>query len=66
MMFLIALTQGAHALKQPDGVGRLPALGWNSWNAYGCDINEKSFLDAANSMVKLGLKVSYIHYLIAF
>jgi alpha-galactosidase len=36
--------------------GRLPALGWNSWNAYGCDVNETKILDAANYVVSLGLK----------
>ncbi|KAI0690524.1 glycoside hydrolase superfamily [Cytidiella melzeri] len=35
--------------------GKLPALGWNSWNAYGCDINETKVLDAAELIVSLGL-----------
>jgi alpha-galactosidase len=42
----------------PGGVGRLPALGWNSWNAYACNINESSFLVAAEAMVSLGFKAS--------
>jgi alpha-galactosidase len=41
-------------------VGKLPALGWNSWNAYGCDISEEKFLSAAQKLVDLGLKVNYI------
>ena len=36
--------------------GRLPALGWNSWNAYHCDVNETKILAAANYIVSLGLK----------
>lgn len=32
------------------------ALGWNSWNAYGCDVNEDKIMTAANEVVKLGLK----------
>ncbi|KNZ72043.1 putative alpha-galactosidase B [Termitomyces sp. J132] len=36
--------------------GRLPALGWNSWNAYRCNINETKILAAANQIVSLGLK----------
>ncbi|OCL05345.1 glycoside hydrolase family 27 protein [Glonium stellatum] len=44
------------ALLRPDGVGRLPALGWNSWNAFRCSINESIFLTAANKLVELGLK----------
>ncbi|KAJ9316576.1 hypothetical protein DTO271D3_3083 [Paecilomyces variotii] len=44
------------ALVRPDGVGRLPALGWNSWNAFNCDINEEKIITAANEIVNLGLK----------
>ncbi|KAJ7072367.1 glycoside hydrolase [Mycena amicta] len=29
---------------------------WNSWNAYGCSINEAKILAAANQFVSLGLK----------
>src|SRR5277367_5774968 len=44
--------------------GRLPALGWSSWNAYYCDIDETKILTAANKVVSLGLKdvgYSYIN-----
>ena len=47
---------GAAQLTSPGGVGRLPALGWNSWNEYGCDISEEVFLDVAQRLVDLGLK----------
>lgn len=43
-----------------NGIGRLPAMGWNSWNAYHCDITEAKFLDAADKIVSLGLKVGEI------
>lgn len=36
--------------------GKLPALGWNSWFAYGGDINETKVLDAAQQIVSLGLQ----------
>lgn len=42
-------------LVRPDNVGRLPALGWNSWNAFGCNVDETKILTAANEMVSLGL-----------
>ena len=54
---LLASVPAALALVLPDGVGRLPALGWNSWNAFACDINEEKFLTAANKFVELGFKV---------
>ncbi|KAF1996368.1 glycoside hydrolase family 27 protein [Amniculicola lignicola CBS 123094] len=37
-------------------VGRLPALGWNSWNAFHCNINEDKFITAAKRLIELGLK----------
>ncbi|KAF2204002.1 alpha-galactosidase 1 [Delitschia confertaspora ATCC 74209] len=39
-----------------NDIGRLPALGWNSWNAYHCQITEKQFITAAEKFVELGLK----------
>ncbi|KAE9370242.1 glycoside hydrolase family 27 protein [Stipitochalara longipes BDJ] len=51
-----------HALVQKDGVGKLPALGWNSWNAFRCDVNEDKIMIAANEMVNLGLKDAGYEY----
>jgi alpha-galactosidase len=50
------LATAAAALVSPDGTGRLPALGWNSWNEYGCNINETIFLQVSDHLVELGLK----------
>jgi alpha-galactosidase len=44
------------ALVSPDGTGKLPALGWNSWNEFGCNINATIFETIAQRMVDLGLK----------
>nr|O94221.1 RecName: Full=Probable alpha-galactosidase B; AltName: Full=Melibiase B; Flags: Precursor [Penicillium simplicissimum]CAA08915.1 alpha-galactosidase 1 [Penicillium simplicissimum] len=52
----LALLPSANALVRKDGVGRLPALGWNSWNAFGCDVDSTKIMTAANEMVHLGLK----------
>lgn len=46
----------AQALVSPDGTGRLPAMGWNSWNEYACDIKDETFVTVADLMVTLGLK----------
>ncbi|KAF7172109.1 hypothetical protein CNMCM6106_006387 [Aspergillus hiratsukae] len=52
----LALARGSNALVRPDNVGKLPALGWNSWNAFHCDIDATKIMTAANEVVKLGLK----------
>jgi len=54
---LLATVPLAQGIVRQDGVGKLPALGWNSWNAFSCDITEDDFLNAAQQMVSLGLKV---------
>ncbi|KAI5852379.1 glycoside hydrolase superfamily [Tricharina praecox] len=51
------------ALVSQDGkTGKLPALGFNSWNAFRCDIHENKFLIAAQEMVDLGLKDAGYEY----
>ncbi|KAG8740343.1 hypothetical protein FRC10_004455 [Ceratobasidium sp. 414] len=37
-------------------VGKTPALGWNSWNAYQGDINDAKIRAAADQFISLGLK----------
>ena len=31
-------------------------MGWNSWNKFGCDIDEKLIKESADKIVDLGLK----------
>ncbi|EKM54559.1 glycoside hydrolase family 27 protein [Phanerochaete carnosa HHB-10118-sp] len=42
--------------------GKLPALGWNAWNAYGCAISSDIILAAANDIVSLGLQAAGYQY----
>lgn len=37
-------------------------MGWNHWNAYGCNITEDLVVGAAQSFVSLGLKDLGYHY----
>ena len=52
----LVLTGQAVALVGRDGTGRLPAMGWNSWNEYGCDIKETDFIKVGQLLISLGLK----------
>jgi hypothetical protein len=58
---LLTIIPSTNGLTAPNNVGKLPALGWNSWNAYGCNISEGNFLDAAQKLIDLGLKVGIIY-----
>jgi hypothetical protein len=41
---------------QKGGFGKLPPMGFNSWNAFRCDISEEKFLIAADKLLELGLE----------
>ncbi|MCJ1326022.1 hypothetical protein MMC10_002685 [Thelotrema lepadinum] len=48
---------GVQAIVMPDGhTGKLPTLGWNSWNAYHCDVDENKIMDAAQALASSGLQ----------
>ncbi|KAG8764894.1 hypothetical protein FRC12_007818 [Ceratobasidium sp. 428] len=55
-------TSTTSSAAQPSGsgpshlVGKTPALGWNSWNAYQGNINDAKVRAAADQLVSLGLK----------
>ncbi|KAL7928519.1 glycoside hydrolase family 27 protein [Trichoderma chlorosporum] len=63
MAGLALLFSTAGAIVMPDGTtGKVPSLGWNSWNAYHCDINETKFLSAAELIVSSGLLAAGYEY----
>ncbi|KAK3651045.1 hypothetical protein LTR22_012293 [Elasticomyces elasticus] len=63
-IFTLAVLPAVLGLELPGGVGRLPALGWNSWNAYYCDVDQDKIMLAANAMVDLGFKDAGYEYVI--
>ena len=42
----------------------LPPLGWNTWNTFGAEINEKLILESADAMVNEGLLDAGYNYLV--
>lgn len=52
----LLLTGHTVAVISQDGTGRLPAMGWNSWNEYACNIKESDFIKIGQLLVSLGLK----------
>ncbi|KAH7886970.1 glycoside hydrolase family 27 protein [Phlebopus sp. FC_14] len=45
-----------HTVHDVQKVGRLPAMGYNTWNAYYCNINEELILQTAQLVKVLGLQ----------
>ncbi|CDW77703.1 melibiase family protein [Stylonychia lemnae] len=45
-----------------NGLGKTPAMGWNTWNKYNCDISEDIIKQNAKKIVDLGLdKIGYVY-----
>ncbi|MEU1590703.1 ricin-type beta-trefoil lectin domain protein [Micromonospora sp. NPDC005710] len=41
-----------------------PPLGWNSWNTFGCNINEAKIRGAADAMVNSGMRAAGYQYVV--
>ncbi|KAL2631470.1 hypothetical protein R1flu_016156 [Riccia fluitans] len=47
--------QGLNRLGLNNGLGLTPPMGWNSWNFFGCNINETVIFETASALVFTGL-----------
>ncbi|MDI3417587.1 NPCBM/NEW2 domain-containing protein [Streptomyces luteolus] len=43
-------------LTQTPSLARTPPMGWNSWNAVGCDVDQKLITDTADAIAANGMK----------
>ncbi|RQW07082.1 glycoside hydrolase family 27 protein [candidate division KSB1 bacterium] len=46
------------------GLALTPPMGWNSWNKFGCDVNEELIKDTADAMVASGLLDAGYQYVV--
>jgi alpha-galactosidase len=53
---LTVLTLVLSVFSIKNGVGLTPAMGWNSWNHFGCNINEQVIRSTAEKIATSGLK----------
>lgn len=60
MFALLFLIVGIAALD--NGVGLTPPMGWNSWNHFGCGINENLIKQTADLLVSTGLAAKGYKY----
>jgi alpha-galactosidase len=48
-----------------NGLALVPPMGWNSWNKFGCDINEQLVRGAADTIVATGMRdAGYLYVVI--
>ena len=50
--------------KAPDGLALTPPMGWNSWNKFACNVNEKIVRDTAKSMVSSRMRDAGYEYVV--
>jgi alpha-galactosidase len=63
LLLCAGLLCGAGASAQKfDGIGATPQMGWNSWNKFACNIDEKLIRETADAIVRLGLKDAGYEY----
>jgi len=55
VMVLVATTATAQELKF-EGLALTPPMGWNSWNHFGCDVDEEVVREIADAMVESGMR----------
>jgi alpha-galactosidase len=48
----------------PNGLALTPPMGWNSWNKFGCDVDEKVVRAAAAAMVSTGMRDAGYRYVV--
>ncbi|MBX5438384.1 MAG: glycoside hydrolase family 27 protein [Thermoflavifilum sp.] len=57
----------ASTLAQPappnNGLAKTPPMGWNSWNHFGCNIDENIIKEMADAMVATGMKDAGYEYI---
>ncbi|MFI5833341.1 glycoside hydrolase family 27 protein [Micromonospora sp. NPDC051300] len=66
---LAATVVGGATVPQParaldNGVARTPPMGWNSWNTFGCNINETLIRQMADAMVSSGMRDAGYQYVV--
>nr|WP_321452676.1 glycoside hydrolase family 27 protein [uncultured Carboxylicivirga sp.] len=61
MLLILSISINA---QKAENLALTPPMGWNSWNTFGTDINEKLVKDIADAFVDLGLKDAGYDYLV--
>src|SRR5688572_33151289 len=62
-LFLILFITPLFAQKFP-GLALTPPMGWNTWNKFACNVDEKLIRDAADAMVSSGLKDAGYNFIV--
>lgn len=65
LIIVVLLFIGAYTYGQKyEGLALTPPMGWNSWNAFRCDINEDLIKEIADTFVESGMKDAGYEYIV--
>ncbi len=64
LLFLLSAAAAGPLHALDNGLAKTPPMGWNSWNKFACDVNEKLIRDVTDSIVSSGLKDAGYQYVV--
>ncbi|WP_041855556.1 glycoside hydrolase family 27 protein [Candidatus Korobacter versatilis] len=66
IIFLSIIAAAQESPKPPDinAYAPTPPMGWNTWNKFACNVDEKLIRGAADALVSSGMKDAGYHYLV--
>jgi alpha-galactosidase len=65
ILYLITCLSSFSAASQKfENLAMTPPMGWNTWNKYACNVNEKLIREAADAMVTSGMKDAGYTYIV--
>ena len=63
LFFILTTGSGVFAQKAED-LALTPPMGWNSWNGFGCNVDEKMIRETADAIVTKGMKDAGYQYVV--
>jgi len=63
LIFILTTTSVVFAQKTED-LALTPPMGWNSWNGFGCNVDEKMVRETADAIVSKGMKDAGYQYVV--
>lgn len=65
VIFITVLLMSTVTIAQKfKGLALTPPMGWNSWNHFGCDVNETLIRETADAMVASGMRAAGYRYIV--
>ncbi|MBN1378250.1 MAG: glycoside hydrolase family 27 protein [Gammaproteobacteria bacterium] len=62
ILLLVSLLAGSVYAQKFEHLAMTPPMGWNSWNHFACNVNEKLIRETADAMVSSGMKDAGYQY----